>query len=95
MARVGGPRRKKVSRFTKVSKLKGKVSLRRYLAEYKAGDRVSLTVEPSIHEGIYCPRFIGKSGEIVSRRGSCYEVRIKDFTKEKILLVHPVHMRKL
>ncbi|MGV8162316.1 MAG: 50S ribosomal protein L21e [Candidatus Nanoarchaeia archaeon] len=95
MARIGGLRRKKVSRFTKSTKQKGKVSLKRYLSEFKDGDRVSLTIEPAIHEGIYCPRFAGKSGTIISKRGTCYEVKIKDFTKEKILIVHPVHMRKL
>jgi large subunit ribosomal protein L21e len=95
MARVGGLRRKKVSRFTKSTKEKGKVSLKRYLAEFKDGDRVSLTIEPAISEGMYCPRFIGKSGTIISKKGTCYEVKINDFTKEKILIVHPVHMRKL
>lgn len=95
MARIGGLRRKKVSRFTKDTKSKGKISLRRYLAEFKEGDRVSLTIEPSIQEGVYCPRFIGKSGTILSKKGTCYEVKINDFKKEKVLIVHPVHMRKL
>ncbi|MGV8169123.1 MAG: 50S ribosomal protein L21e [Candidatus Nanoarchaeia archaeon] len=95
MARIGGLRRKKVSRYTKSTKQKGKISLRRYLSEFKEGDRVSLTIEPAVHEGTYCPRFAGKSGTIMSRKGTCYEVKIKDFNKEKILIVHPVHMRKL
>jgi len=95
MARIGGPRRKKVSRFTKSTRAKGKISLRRYLSEFEDGDRVSLTVEPSIHKGMYHPRFIGKSGIVLSRKGSCYEVKIHDFSKEKILIVHPIHMRKL
>ncbi|MFA6073816.1 MAG: 50S ribosomal protein L21e [Candidatus Woesearchaeota archaeon] len=95
MARVGGLRRKKVSRFTKTRRDRGKVSLRRYLAEFNDGDRVSLTIEPAISEGMYCPRFIGKSGTIISRKGTCYAVKINDFKKEKILIVHPVHMRKL
>jgi ribosomal protein L21E len=95
MARIGGLRRKKVSRFTKSRKERGKVSLRRYLAEFSEGDRVSLMIEPAVHEGIYCPRFAGKSGIVVSKKGTCYEVKINDFKKEKILIVHPVHMRKL
>ncbi len=95
MGRVGGSRRKKASKLTKSIKNKGKLSLRRYLAEFSEGDRVSLTVEPAIHEGMYHPRFIGKSGVVVSKKGSCYEVKIKDFNKDKILIVHPVHMKKL
>jgi large subunit ribosomal protein L21e len=95
MARVGGLRRKKVSRYTKDSKSKGKISLKRYLAEFQDGDRVSLTLEPAVHEGTYCPRFVGKSGTVLARRGDCYEVEIQDFNKTKTLIVHPVHMKKL
>lgn len=95
MARIGGLRRKKVQHFTKSTKQKGKISLKKYLSEFNTGDRVSLTIEPSIQEGIYCPRFIGKSGTIMNKVGTCYEVKIHDFKKEKILIVHPVHMRKI
>jgi large subunit ribosomal protein L21e len=95
MARIGGLRRKRVSIFTKKRENKGKISLKRYLTEFKEGDRVSLTVEPAVPQGMYCPRFAGKSGTIISKKGTCYEVKIKDFSKEKILIVHPIHMRKL
>jgi large subunit ribosomal protein L21e len=95
MARVGGLRRKKVSIFTKGTKTKGKISLRRYLSEFRVGDRVSLTIEPAVHEGTYCPRFVGKSGTILAKKGTCYEVKIMDFSKSKTLIVHPVHMRKI
>jgi large subunit ribosomal protein L21e len=95
MARIGGLRRKKVKIFTKQQKNKGKVSLRRYLSEFNVGDRVSLTIEPAVHEGTYCPRFVGKSGTILAKKGTCYEVQIMDFAKSKVLIVHPVHMRKL
>jgi len=95
MARVGGLRRKKVSRYTKSRRDRGKISLKSYLAQYEVGDRVSLTIEPAIHEGTYCPRFAGKSGLITAKRGNCYDVLIHDFKKEKTLIVHPVHMRKL
>jgi large subunit ribosomal protein L21e len=95
MARVGGLRRKKVSRFTKPRTRKGKVSLRHYLSEFKDGDRVSLTVEPAVHGGMYAPRFIGKSGTVIGKSGNCYVVQIEDMKKTKTLIVHPVHMRKL
>ncbi len=95
MARKGGSRRGKSFLFTKSSRKKGKVSHRNYLAKFDDGDKVALTYEPAVFKGTYCPRFAGKSGVIASKKGSCYEVKIKDFTKEKILIVHPVHMRKI
>ena len=95
MARMGGVRRSKSSILTKSSRKKGKVSLRAYLAEFNEGDKVALKYEPAVFEGTYCPRFIGKSGVVSAKRGSCYEVKIKDFNKQKTLIVHPVHMKKL
>lgn len=95
MARKGGSRRGKSFLFTKSSKTKGKVSLKNYLAKFNDGDKVALTYEPAVFKGTYCPRFAGKSGIITAKKGTCYEVKIKDFTKEKKLIVHPVHIRKL
>lgn len=95
MARVGGPRRKTSSVFTKSSKRRGKISAKNYLAEFKQGDRVALTVEPAVHEGTYHPRFIGKTGVVGSKKGSCYEIKVMDLGKEKKVLVHPVHLKRL
>lgn len=95
MARMGGVRRKKATLLTKNSRSKGKISLRAYLTEFNEGDKVALSYEPAVFTGTYCPRFAGKSGIIMAKTGSCYEVKIKDFNKEKTLIVHPVHMRKI
>ncbi|MFP4567794.1 MAG: 50S ribosomal protein L21e [Candidatus Woesearchaeota archaeon] len=95
MVRKGGVRRGKSTLLTKKHRQKGKVSLRDYLAKFEEGDKVALRYEPAVFKGTYCPRFVGKSGVIKSKKGSCYEVLIKDFNKEKKLIVHPVHMKKL
>lgn len=95
MARKGGARRGKVSKFTKTLRQKGKVSITRYLSEFSEGDKVALTVEPSIHSGMYYPRYIGKTGIVLAKKGTCYEVKIRDMNKYKTLIVHPVHMKKV
>ena len=95
MARIGGVRRSKSALLSKKVGRKGKVSLRAFLSEYEVGDKVALGYEPAVFEGTYCPRFVGKSGVILGRRGSCYEVKIKDFKKSKTIIVHPVHLRKI
>ncbi|MCC7574451.1 50S ribosomal protein L21e [Candidatus Woesearchaeota archaeon] len=95
MARIGGVRRSKSSLLSKKNRKKGKVSLKAYLAEFNVGDKVALGYEPAVFEGTYCPRFVGKSGVVLAKRGSCYEVKIMDFKKEKMLIVHPVHLRKV
>ncbi len=45
-------------------------------------------------KGMYLPRFHGRIGVVKGQRGKCYEVAIKDGSKEKILIVHPVHLKK-
>ena len=95
MKRIGGIRRKKVGLFTKNVKTKGKLSIRNFLAEFKEGEKVALVVEPAIQKGLYHPRFAGKTGTIIKKTGSCYEVEIKDINKIKSLIVHPVHLKRL
>jgi len=94
VTRIGGFRRRTRNKFRKHAKNKGKISLTRYFQEFKKGDIVHLGVEPAVQKGMYNPRFFGKSGTILEKRGRCYEVAIKDSGKEKVLIVHPVHLKR-
>ena len=93
--RIGGSRRKSRYKFRKGIRQRGKVSITKYLQKFKLGDKVYLDIEPSIHKGIYSPRFIGKTGIIKKQSGKCYGIAIKDGNKEKLLIVHPVHLKKV
>ena len=92
--RIGGARRKTRGKFSKNYKQKGKISLRRYLQQFKEGDQVTLLAEPAVQKGMYFRRFHGKVGTVLRRLGSCYEIKIQDFNKEKRVIVHPVHLRR-
>lgn len=94
MKRIGGFRRKTRSLFRKDKRNKGKISLGSYFQIFNIGDRVNLTVEPSIRKGMYHPRFVGKAGIIKGKAGRCYEILIQDIKKKKTLIVHPVHLRR-
>lgn len=91
--RTGGFRRKTRNKFTKSRGTQGKISIRDYLREFTAGSKVSLLAEPAVHKGMYHPRFHGLPATISKKRGSCYEVEVKDGKKSKSLIVHPVHLR--
>ena len=95
MQRIGGFRRKTRHKMAKNVRSKGKISLSKYFQEFKDGDRVCLVAEPAVQKGMYYPRFYGKAGTIVGKRGRCYEVQIKDGSLSKLLIVHPVHMNRL
>ena len=92
--RIGGMRRKTRYKFRKEKRYRGKISVTRYLQSFNAGDRVFLGVESAVQKGMYYPRFMGKTGVIMGKRGRCYEVTINDLGKEKTLIIHPVHLKK-
>lgn len=92
--RAGGFRRKTRSKLKKNVRDKGKISIRKYLQDFKEGEKVTLKIEPAVHEGMYFPRFHNLSGLIKGKKGRCYEVLIKDGEKDKTLIIHPIHLRK-
>lgn len=91
---IGSFRRKTRHLFQKKARQKGKISLRRYLQELAVGDRVILVAEPAIQNTLYHRRFHSKVGVVQGKRGSCYEVQIKDKHQEKLIVIHPIHLRK-
>jgi ribosomal protein L21E len=68
--------------------------LTRYFQRFNEGDQVKLNLESSIPKGKFCTRYNGKVGVVVGSEGECYKVKIKDQKKEKVILVHPIHISK-
>ena len=95
VTRIGGFRRKTRYKFRKEKRRRGKISMTNYFQSFNVGDRVCLHVEPAVQKGMYHPRFMGKNGIIKAKRGRCYEVSIKDMNKGKVVVVHPVHLKRL
>ena len=93
--RKGGSRRKTRSKLRRNVNDKGKISITKYLQSFKLGDSVCLDMNPSVHVGMYFPRFHGNKGKVTGKRGECYIVEIKDKNKLKKMVVHPVHLTKL
>lgn len=93
--RMDGFRKRTRHKFKKAKSEKGKVSIRSYLQKFEAGDKAGLSVEPAYQKGMYRPRFMGKTGTILKKKGTCYEVQINDLGKAKTLVVHPVHLIKI
>ena len=92
--RIGGNRRKTRDKLSKPKSQRGKISITKFFQELKEGDKVVLKAEPAVQSGIYFRRFHGKAGTVKAKRGTCYEVEIKDFNKSKTVIVHPVHLQK-
>ncbi len=93
VTRIGGARRKTRGIMAKGSRSKGKISLRRYLQVLTPGQKVALTIEPAVAEGVYHRRFYGKIGVVDGKQGNCYVVKIKDGNASKKVIAHPSHLK--
>jgi len=74
--------------------MRGKISISKYFQNFENEEKVFLKIDPSVQKGVFHPRFHGKAGVIKGKKGSCYEVLIKDLKKQKTILVHPIHLIK-
>ena len=93
--RIGGSRRRTRLKFKKDIRRKGKIGIQAYLKQFNKGDRVMLVAEPAYQKGLYHRRHHGRAGVVLSKRGSSYEVMINDLGKQKKLIVHPVHLKRI
>ncbi|MDP6627144.1 MAG: 50S ribosomal protein L21e [Methanopyri archaeon] len=74
---------------------KGKVTVNQLLRTFEVGDRAAVTIEPSVHKGMPHPKFQGRTGTIVEKRGDSYVLRLKDGNKIKDIIGRAVHFRPL
>ena len=75
-------------------RLKGKLRLSEYFKDVPLGSRVSLVLEKSESSSVPF-RMQGRSGRVVGSRGSHKIVQVNDGAKEKLFVVHPVHLKVL
>ena len=73
---------------------KGKFSFTRYFQVFKPGDSVAVVKELSLKFG-YSDRLQGRTGKVLDKRGSAYEVEIKDLNKPKKYLIKPIHLKRI
>lgn len=93
--RIGGTRRKTRDKLKKRVQTRGKISIREYMQQFKIGERVALTAEPAVQNGMYFPRFHGRTGVVTGTQGACYTIAFRDGGKAKTVIAHPVHLRKV
>jgi len=95
MKRVGGYRKGTRQALRKHPRERGKITITRFIKKFEIGEKVAIVLEPSYHFGMPHPRFKGRIGVIDGKQGECYFVKLKDGNKEKLILAHPVHLRKI
>ncbi len=71
---------------------RGLPSLSRIIYPYKIGEKVVIKIDPSIHKGMPHPRFHGKVGTIIEKRGRAYVIEVRDGNKLKKVIARPEHI---
>jgi large subunit ribosomal protein L21e len=73
---------------------RGKFSFTRFFQKFKPGDRVAVVRELSQSFG-YSKRLQGKTGTVLKKQGSAYQVEIKDLNKPKKYAIRPIHLTRI
>ena len=82
----GGHSRQQLSRHRE------RTTVNELLREFKAGDHVVIDLNSSIQMAMPHPRFQGKPGKILGKRGDAYEVSFMDGGKEKMIVTTTAHL---
>ena len=73
---------------------KGKISLTRFFQVFEPGESVAVVKEHAVPFP-YSFRLQGRTGKVVAKRGSTYEVQIADLGKLKTYMIAPIHLKKI
>ena len=68
-------------------------SIMKFLQEFKEGQSVVIFPEPSSQKGMPFPRFKGKTGKVIGKRGNSYIIKVTDGNKVKIVISRPEHLK--
>jgi large subunit ribosomal protein L21e len=70
-----------------------KPPITKFLQEFGIGQRVVIDIEASSQKGIPHPRYEGRIGEIVGKRGRSFIVKIKNGGTIKKIIARPEHLK--
>lgn len=76
-------------------KKKRRIPITTFLKEFKIGDRVVIVPEPSSNKGMPFPRFKGKVGTVVDKRGSAYILEVIEGKEKKQVIARAEHLKPL
>jgi large subunit ribosomal protein L21e len=83
------------TRFKIRQKVAYRPTVNKFLQEFKRDQTVVIVQEPASQRGMPHPRFKGKSGKIIEKRGKSYIVEILDGNKVKKLIARPEHLKAI
>jgi large subunit ribosomal protein L21e len=83
----------KMSKRSRLLRRKSKLGATKLLQNFELGDIVHIDLQTG-YSGMPHPRYRGRSGSIVGKRGEAYVVEIQVMRAKKRLTIPAVHLRK-
>jgi len=71
---------------------RGKLKLSNYFKRFNEGEDICVIREKSV-KCAFPKRILGRSGKVIGKRGEYYIVRVNDLNKEKVFIIHPIHLK--
>ena len=65
----------------------------KFLQQFSIGQKVAVDIEVSSHKGVPHPRYQGRVGTVVEKRGRSYVVEIRNGGKMKKIIARPEHLK--
>lgn len=92
MAKSHGERRKTRYKLKKSSRKRGLSAVSKAIQEFEIGDMAHIIIDPSVHKGMPNPKFHGRTGMVIARRGRAYLMSVRDGNATKEVIVYPQHL---
>jgi large subunit ribosomal protein L21e len=93
MKRSRGSRSKTRYKLKKDIRFDRKNPITKKMQTFEENDFVHIIIDSSFHKGQPHPRFHGKTGKVLEKRGKAYIIEISDGHKPKRLIVRPEHLK--
>ena len=78
--------------YRKTLRTRGMPNVTKVIQNFDEGQKVHLVLDSSVHKGQPHPRFHGKTGTIVGKRGRAWLLEIKDGNATKTVIARPQHL---
>ncbi|HSD56755.1 MAG TPA: 50S ribosomal protein L21e [Methanotrichaceae archaeon] len=85
-------KKKTRDKLSKTVRARGISPVVRAIQEFEPGSKVHVLIDPSRHKGMPHPRFHGKTGEVVGKRGRAFVLKITDGNATKTVITLPEHL---
>jgi len=85
-------RKKTRDKLSKTVRTRGISPVVRAIQEFKDGDKVHVLIDPSKHKGMPHPKFHGRTGEIIGKRGRAFILKVTDGKSSKTVISNPEHL---